>query len=250
MGKLGVLSQSMSQFFAGLGNDLGLEGTAKDWIAVDFRNGSLDYTAECQNPVEDNEITAYEDTFEAVTEFQEGDKRLDRVSVETLDKYTRIAGTLDPFEAVAFGRFPSSRKGRVKWRRLDREKGEAIKKALRNEIEYHGAIQGTLKQIDFEEEHIKVRDIVTGELIRCSFDLSMQEDILKIRPQKGRIIDVAGKLRLLRINNRILGMKIERIRASAPYKKGDLDKFFGCAPELTGDLSTEEYLNQWMNDGQ
>lgn len=30
--------------------------------------------------------------------------------------------------------------------------------------------------------------------------------------------------------------------AAALYRDGDIEKFFGCAPDFTGDLSTVEYL--------
>jgi hypothetical protein len=34
------------------------------------------------------------------------------------------------------------------------------------------------------------------------------------------------------------------------YKEGDLEKFFGCAPDFTGELSTEEYVDDIRSGGK
>jgi len=58
---------------------------------------------------------------------------------------------------------------------------------------------------------------------------------------KDAVVNVEGWIK--RKPGELDHLKIEIIDPSAEYREGDLEKFFGIDPDFTGDMSTEEYLN-------
>lgn len=43
-------------------------------------------------------------------------------------------------------------------------------------------------------------------------------------------------------------LKIEDIRELPSYQEGDIDKFFGCDKDFTGNKTTEQFLDELRED--
>ncbi|MEA2062812.1 MAG: hypothetical protein U9P14_03860, partial [Gemmatimonadota bacterium] len=92
-----------------------------------------------------------------------------------------------------------------------------------------------------------------GENIRCKYDDNMYKSIHMLLEKRDSILNISGEITRDRKENKIESIKIERVRVNENaqyYKEGDLDRFFGCAPEITKGHTPREHIEKIRNEKQ
>ena len=105
MSKLGKIAEQAEKFLKALASELSIEQRAGDWLAVNFKNGSVSYDAELQEEVTDGpQAQLFNKHLEFVTDYdpdREGANGM--VAESTLVEYARIGMIIDPDEVVGIG---------------------------------------------------------------------------------------------------------------------------------------------------
>jgi len=79
-------------------------------------------------------------------------------------------------------------------------------------------------------------------LIQCYYTSDLYEKIIYGLHNKDSVVHVAGTILASRTERKPLSIQVRKIQVAEMYQAGDLEKFVGCAPEATGELSTEEFI--------
>jgi len=251
LSKLSKIGAETERFLRLLGEDLKLEPRGRNWLAVEFRNKSVSFTCERSGQHTDIEIQNFNKALLFITEFDPEKQNISNgYSKTTLRQYARIADTLDDDEQIRFGVFPKITAKKAKWRTLTKQKAERLQHYISESVECDGALQGKIYgmtvggrilQFDF-------RDFASGSLIKCYMKENLYPKLINILKDRDAIVLLTGKMKIQRVDKKIEHVWAEKIELAEKYQEGDLQKFFGCAPDLTGDLSTEEYISQIRSD--
>ena len=220
------------------------------WVAKDFDNNSVDFTAEYVGQITPDQVQACRRalayTMTEELDFTDLDANIRR---STLLQYAKIARHIDPDEAVYFHLLngdstPSKSHVYTKEQALEIE--QRLK--LSDTIQYEGSIQGVITALfKGTDPHCRVKELHSGLLIPCYFSYNLYNQVIEALHDLAAVVHVAGLITASRTERRPIDMRIHRIESAEPYLDGDLEKFIGCAPEATGDLSTHEFLDLIRN---
>lgn len=221
------------------------------WIARDFDNNSVDFTAQYMGDVTTEQVVecrrALADTMTNFLQL-EGSK----VSRATRLQYAKIAKPIDPDETVHFGLLEDEQEKPNEWLILSKEVANEIEQrlTLSDRIEFEGSLQGKIHAFFKESErpHFSLRELYSEDLIRCYYNLEQYDDIARALQKRDTVIHVAGLAVASRTSRKIQWMIVNRLEEAEEYREGDLDKFIGCAPNATGNLTTEEFLDLIRNE--
>jgi hypothetical protein len=252
--KLANITEETAKFLKMLVRDVDRD-ILGSWIARDFANNSVDFTAELIGQVSPEQVQACKHAMVKTmsSSYDEGD--LESVIAEnvisraTLLQYTKIATPIDPDEVVHFGLLNGHKDSEpVERFILSKERALDIQQrlALSNQIEYDGSIQGVIHALfkEVEKPHCRVRELYSDELITCYFNRSLYDDIVHALHKKDTVVHIAGVVTASRTERKPLYMTIKKIQNAEEYLEGDLEKFFGCAPHATGDMTTDEFIDE------
>lgn len=252
--KLAKVAENTEKFLRSLGKDLGLDINKGKWIAHNFKNGSVMFNNEWYG--EDPIPIFMEKTFnQALDNITSNDinKWNGNISKETYNLYTKTADALDIDESLQFGIYKNNN-NRVVIRELTKQVSIELLHSIEDRIEYYGGIQGVTHSLfkGSPRPHFKIKDIIKGDLIDCFFDKSIYKKVISIFEKEDALIYVSGLITASRINRKIEAIIIDsenKIRVADEYLEGDLDKFFGCAPNLIGNKSPQDYIEEGRNRG-
>ena len=109
--KLASVVQEAQQFFHLLAEDVHIEKDRGEWLAFDFDNGALNFTAEYVGPVSSAQVQAFAAAFDGTTSLRRA----------TIAQFTRIADAIDEDELIGFGLYQSDQESEPsEWRCLSR----------------------------------------------------------------------------------------------------------------------------------
>jgi hypothetical protein len=119
---------------------------------------------------------------------------------------------------------------------------------LTDTISYHGSVQGIITALFkdrtiYSKPHFRLRELYSDELIPCYYSYGLYEQVIEVLHDEEAIVHVAGNILASRNDRKPLQMQVKKMVSAEPYLEGDLEKFIGCSPDATGDLSTEEYID-------
>ena len=109
--KLTSVVQEAEKFFEMLAEDVRIETTSGEWLAFDFDNESLNFTAEFIGPVSPEQVQAFAAAFDGTTPLRRA----------TIAQFTRITNAIGQDELVGFGLYHSDQEPEPsEWRCLSR----------------------------------------------------------------------------------------------------------------------------------
>lgn len=109
--KLASVVQEAQRFFEMLADDVHLEKDRGEWLAFDFDNESLNFTAEYVGPASPEQVSAFSAAFDGVTSLRRA----------TIAQFTRIADAIGEDELIGFGLYHSDHETEPsEWRCLSR----------------------------------------------------------------------------------------------------------------------------------
>lgn len=255
LGKLSQQASNIEAFLRSLGSDLGERDEPGVWIAKDFKDGSFMGTIEYHHVVEADKASNFNAAIHALTKFKEGTKkpRLPSfISAPTVSKFAAIRQGLDPDEPIGIATFDEETGKQKRWGFVDRLQLELIGGSVETEVKYVGSIMGTTHEWNkgATDPYLIVRELNSGELIKCAYSDDDYAQVAKLFLDKTAVVIVEG----VAIYNRVSG-KTEIAMAHSfdlapPLKNEDFERFFGSAPELTGNLTSEDYIRRGREDDE
>ncbi len=238
LGKLSKLAEEIQKFLEMFSSDLRLgEG---EWIADDFRNGSIAFSPSYIGKADESLILVGQKALDHITNPKTvADDLRFGITQNTFLQYAKIALPLTEDDFVTFGVYNG--KPRPKIRRLSKQRALEIERQIVQTVRQYGGFQGKITALFKSSNLIWVVDLLTGQKISCHFTLDMYGHIVQLLQARDAVVSVEGWLKIT--NGQIEHLDIQTIRECPELRPDDLDSFFGCDPSFTGNLPTEKYLD-------
>jgi hypothetical protein len=225
-----------------------------NWIAKDFENNSVDFTAEFSGIITQEQAVLCSNALDATMkeDFDFSVLEQHRVRRATLLQYAKIAKPIAPDEAIYFAILNgdrSTKKPEGKRHILTKEHSITLTQRIKltDTVSFQGSIQGTITalfkdQAIYSKPHFRLRELSSGELLSCYYTSDLYEKIIFGLHNKDSVVHVAGTILASRTERKPLSIQVKKIQVAETYQEGDLERFIGCAPEATGELSTEQFI--------
>lgn len=239
--KLGRISVELEQFLMLLGEDLDI-ARGEGWLGTGFYDGSIGFTVEKVNPVEDRKVRAFKNAFRNVATR----KRDDRVRPSTIRQYTRIAEPISLEEVVEFELPDPDDDKHAEWCGLTKQEALLIASEIESVVRSHGGVQGVIHSVFFgaSPPHFQLRELSTGELVKCIYNTRRQYNELAMAlTHLNAVVHVFGVIRTDLMNRQIEELRVDKIQLAEEFSQEDFDRFVGCAPAMLGDQSLQDFID-------
>jgi hypothetical protein len=236
--RLVKVADEMRKFLEMFARDVGLgEG---EWLAERFKNGSAAYD---NTYIGEATTQALQVAHRALEHIGDPHRTPDDLAFgirrETFFQFGRVASPLPADDAVFIGLYNGNK--RPKMRPLSKERFLEIERAIVERKKHYGGLQGVITALFKGGNTIWVRDLSTGNKIVCRYQSRHYDRIWELLGPKDTVVNVEGWI--TQKPGEDSHLEIQTITPSAEYNEGDLEKFFGIDPDFTGEMSTEDYLD-------
>lgn len=248
--KLADISKETERFLENICEDLEIKDPTGQWLACNFENGSLSFDVEYHGDASRPQIEKCKSSLQYIVKGQITTESIPfGISRKTLMQYSKIADHLDADEVIRIGIYSKNEEKPLEenWYQVHRQQLIGIKDVFLRTIDYYGAIQATIHTLFKDSDYLVARDIVTKRLIKCYFRSSQYPRVLDVLNPKDAIVHISGMMQVSRMDQRIEKIDVERLEVAKTYQPGDLDRFIGCAPKLTGKLNTSAFIARMRN---
>jgi len=242
--KLALVVTETEKFLRMLGQDARLESGSGQWLGLDFSNGSLAYTAEYAAEVDVKEEHRFTSEFDNLRR----GKPSQRVRFATRRQYIRIADPLDEDEVVNFGVYKGD-SPEPDFVPLSKRDVRLVLGDLQLPVESVGALQGSVHSVFFgaQPPYFNLRELSSQALVRCEYSTNLYSSVVTALERPNAIVHVYGTVTANLEDRSLDVMKVNRIEVAEQLTDEEFEKFFGCAPNFTGDLSTSEFIDRMRN---
>lgn len=250
--KFSLVSQDLHGFLRAAVYDLKLQEKDADWIAKDFANGSAEFTAENLGSFGVQEAQEFHSAVHKIVSFDPARERLDGpFKKSTLQQYTRIGAHLDADEYIEVGFYGELEKVQD-WQRLSKRQSVEISESLLETIEYVGAVFGKIHALYKEASppYFNLRDLDTGGLVNCYYKVSHYGEVIEVLRDKDAFVHVGGLVRANMIKHEIESIMVDKLRLSTSFSEDEYRALLGSLPNITGDLSTKEFISRIRGDDE
>lgn len=240
--KLGAIVKETEIFLKMLAEDIQLPGDNKQWLGLDFKSGSVDFIAEYVGPVEAPKAVLFAKTFDDI----HCGRDIPMVRNNTKYQYARIADQLDEDEVVEFGIYKDLENPIPEILPLSKQVVSIIIGEIQGPVDSFGSIQGVIHSVFMgsSPRHFFIRELSTGDLIKCIYSSVQYADLLKALREEAIIVHVYGLIKMDMVNRRIEQMTMQTIEITEKLSSKEFEEFFGSCPNFTGQLSTQEFIDQ------
>jgi hypothetical protein len=249
--KLIAHTERLEEFLKSLANDLNVPREKNEWLAKDFENGSCLYTLELQAVENAAKVAEFNSRFRGLTSYSpESDTPPTGVSELTLLKYSDLRESLDVDEPIRFGIYEGEDK--PDWITGSRTQMQEVADSTNVRAEYIGSVMGIVHELNkgANPPYIKVRDLVSGDLIRCDYQNKDYDHVVALVKKRDAVVNVYGLITVNRLTKRVELVKATLFELAPTFSKSDYEAFFGCSPKLLDGESSEDYIRKNRKDGR
>ena len=251
LSKLGDLSKQIERFLTAVAADVDVVAKPGEWLALNFDNGSVSYDAEFQGDVRPARAAEYARALEFIADYDpesEGTNNL--VSHASLIEFARVGGLLDPDESLRFGIY-LPRRAKPKWRTISYSKSAQIRREMESPIYGYGSVQGLIHTLHKEakDPYVQLRELSTESLVRCHYPLQLYSSVVEALRERTTVVLVGGNMRYDKATKALQEIRMDRIEKARILSAAEFEQFFGSAPDLTGDLTTDEFVDMIRGNG-
>jgi hypothetical protein len=245
MTKLGRISEQAEKFLRALAADCQIQTRPGDWLAANFKNGSVEYDAELPEDVNPGTVQIFSRYVEALADYDPDSGGLNLgVSSATALEYARIGALIDPDEVVGIGIYPS-RGGRPRWRSITYSATSAIRRHIETPIPSYGAAQGILHAWfkEAREPNFQLRELATDALIKVLYPPNLYKDVAGAVKERTTVLIVSGNMLFDRATRQPTELRADHIEKMKLLSTAEFEAFFGSAPDFISDIddSIETY---------
>lgn len=240
MAKLGKIAEQTERFLRALAADIGVNVKAGDWLATDFKNGSVDYQAELPRDVSRASAQFFSSGLEVLADFDPENEGLNgRVSETAALEYARIGTLLDPDEIIRMGIISQGKNPR--WRDITYGALSSIRREMEQPVSAHGSVQGIVHAWfkEAREPHFQLRELATDDLVKIYYQDSLYDRVAKAVQARSSTLIVAGAMVFDKVTRQATEMKAERIETMEMMTATEFDEVFGVAPNFEPSGSDE-----------
>jgi len=250
--RFGVLSNELHKFLRSLGDDLGIPDAENVWLASHFRDGSISFGAAQRADLSSDLERRGTALGEAITSADISVAQSLGGSDRTLLNFAGLAKVCTDDEYIKFGFYKSQKaKNPTRWVKAHQVTGQKIAEVIHPYIDYHGSVFGVVHSLfkEGDRPHFFLRDLGRGALVKCYYSTSHYTDVVKALWVRDGRLNVSGMIRASRMEREIESLRVEHLQPAEPMTDQDFERFMGCAPGLTGDLTTAEFIERLRDEG-
>jgi hypothetical protein len=241
LAKLGRISEQAEKFLRSLAADCRVNTRAGEWLAVDFKNGSVEYDAEFQGDVNVGDAQAFARNLEFLADYDAESEGLNgSVSHNTAIEYAKIGSLIDPDEVIGLGIYPG-RGGPPKWRNITYSKMASLRREMETPLPAYGAIQGILYAWfkEAREPSFQIRELSSDAIIRVSYPSALYSDVAQAVQERSTMLIVSGNMLYNQVTRLPIEMSADRIERQRMLSSAEFEAFIGSAPEFIADYSDD-----------
>jgi len=248
--KLSKQAESIELFLRSLASDLGEDGSTQLWIATDFRNGSMINTAEHQAVVDIERVAQLNVAVLALAKFKSLDSIPPFVTASTMDRFASLRGALEDDEKLGIAVFDPETGKAHRWQYVDKLKLAEIGEAIETEVSYVGSIMGSTHEWNkgADKPYLIIRELNSGDLVKCTYSDADYQEVSNLFARKTAMVIIEGAILFNRITGRSEVTAATGFGFAPDFSDAEFEAFFGCAPDLTGDLDTDEFVARGRED--
>jgi hypothetical protein len=251
LSKLARIAEQTEKFLRALAADSGVPTKPNEWLAVNFKNGSVSFDSEFQGEIAVAAAEIYARNLEFVADFDADVEGANgSVSDSTLAEYARLGTLIDPDEVIGLGIYrPASRKPR--WRQISYSKTAEIRQRIETPLPGYGAVQGILHAWfkEVRDPHFQLRELSTNNLVACFYTADHYDDVARAVRERTTILHVSGSMMFDRVRRVATELRADRIDRAEMLDPKEFEALFGSDPAFTGTASTAEFMDEMRQDG-
>ena len=243
---LGKLSEETMRFLKLMGEDVQVDGLQSEWIVTDFEEGSLLFTVESAGEADEDQVSTYQGALKRVIAYEPKTETPAGIRNETLAQYARLASSIAGNESLRIGLFTNGSERPDEWQSLSKQQAVGITEYFDELIESTGTVQGIVHSLYKESQppYFDLRELSNNKLIKCQYPQRLYEQVIGSLKKREAIVIVQGEITARRRDRKIDHVVVRQMKVAPELTEADLEEFFGCAPDFTGELSTEEYIRR------
>jgi hypothetical protein len=241
--KLGRISEQLEKFLRSLAADVKIDTRPGEWVAVNFKDGSVEYDAEFLGDVTSAAAQVFVRNMEFIADFDPEAEGLNgMVSPGTALEYGRIGAMIDPGEDIRLGIYPA-RGGSPHWRTITYGRMASIRREMETPLPTTGAVQGILYMwaMGAKSPSFQIRELSTDALIRVHYPASLYSEVARAVQERTTMLLVSGEMLMDRATRQTIEMTAERIERVGMLSPAEFERLIGSAPEFEVDLSEDTY---------
>lgn len=251
LGKLSKQTENIELFLRSLASDLGADDSKHLWLADEFRNSSAIYSAELQAVVETATAHSFNQAVAGLTKYQNTSKvKPPFVGIATIERFSALRQCLDDDEQMGIAIVDVETGKAKRFTYIDKLQLEAISNSMETEARYIGAVMGSTHEWNkgAEKPYLYIRELNSSELVKCSYRDEDYDQVAKLFSKKNAVVIVTGTIAFNLITSKMEVMQATQFEFAPDFSNDDFNNFFGAAPGITGDLSSEEFIAMGRDD--
>lgn len=246
-GQIVDVGREVERFLRYLAQDAGIAIERAEWVARDFENASVRFDIEAPTSVDERAIESFNRKFEYVVAF-DGSKPLDpTVKRRTILQFAKSAAALNAHEKMSFGLYHPGDEKPYEYRHLSKLRAVELQNKLNETLRFITTLQGTIHNLGVEERYFNLRERKSDKLIRCDFPAQLYNAVHEAATKPNGLVYVRGNVEQRRVDRAVEGMKVKDIKA-APRAPDVIERLFGQHPDYTGEVTTQEFIDQQWGD--
>ncbi|MFO1184939.1 MAG: hypothetical protein U1E56_09140 [Bauldia sp.] len=249
LSKLGKIAEQAERFLKALAAEVEIDQRSGEWLAINFKNGSVSYDAEFQGEVSPAAAEVFGKHLLFAVDFDpdsEGANGL--VTDATMAEFAALGRIIDPDEVIGIGIYNGGTK--PKWRRVGYGQTARIRQRLESPLPAYGSLQGIIHSLHKEaaRPYFQLRELATDTLVRCFYSASQYDAVVNALRQKTAVLHVAGNINYDRRTRAAAELKVERLDEAKILAPRDFEALFGSMPKFTGAMTTDDYIDLMRED--
>lgn len=235
----------LERFLRYLAEDSGVSIAKYKWLAREFGNESVSFDSEGDGEFTEEQVRRFNSSLNYCLTFDPNEGLLNgAVKHKTLFQFAKIADPLGLHETIRLGVY-SPHGERPQWRELSKRWATTLKDRLDDTIQYTGTVRAKLYSLKLEPPtSFQVRLVRTGDLIRCNASTDLFDHICKVATHKDGLVYIRGKITARRIDRQISSLWALDVKPVQELDDDAYEGFFGIDETYTGDLTTEEFVDE------
>jgi hypothetical protein len=221
--KLEAFLAESRKFLTSMAEDLTLHEPSAKWLGLDFKNGSLSYTAEYPYTV----IAPQKEKFNHAIISLAKNERVDFVKPYTATHFYGLTQNFVDEKPLKVAIFPNGNE-KAKWVELPKEVALAASRASAPYAEYIGAAQGIVHSWYKEalpDPYFYLRELSSDLLIKCFYPENLYKEIALAVGRRSQIIHVHGQVKADTIRRTIESIVADKIARADAYSMADVIEF-------------------------
>ncbi len=246
--KLAKISTEVEKFIRLLASDAGVTPQPGELLARDFYEGSFGSVIEYVHNVEPSAAVKFNQGLRFFADFESGDHINGEYSAATVRQFIEMGTVIDNDEVVRLGIIdPDEPEESTDWKSVTKITTLNVDAVFHQEYKYDGALQGKLGTWYKDSNYFNLRELSSNELVKCFYGVTLYDQIYRLYEDKDAVVNLSGAVTADRATGRITEVRVNWAKSYPKLSDVEFNRLFGLAPDLTGDLSTTDFIDKIRN---